>query len=59
MNDINVKVHIAVGMFFGGFKKAFLEFAAKSRDFLIFPMFGDSNFTLEISAYYSMAGENE
>ena len=59
MDIIRIKIHIAAGLFFGGFKKTFLSFAAKSRNFLIFPMSSDSNFALEISAYYDMLGEKE
>ena len=58
MYDIRSVIYVTIGMFFGGFKKAFLHFAMKSKDFLILPMNGHSNFTLKISATYNMVCKN-
>ncbi|MBQ8202711.1 MAG: hypothetical protein IJZ75_00320 [Clostridia bacterium] len=53
-NAIRSVMCITIGMFFGGFKTAFLEFARKSEDFLILPINEHPNFTLEIIATYNM-----
>ena len=59
MNYIRSQIYITVGMFFGGFKTAFLNFLTKSEDFLIFPINNDPNFSLKISANYNIVSENE
>lgn len=58
MNDIHSYIYITIGMFFGGFKKAFLKLATKSKDFLILPINEHPNFTLKLSANYNMICEN-
>ena len=57
-NEIISQIYVTVGMFFGGFKKAFLELAMKSEDFLILPINKSPDYTLKISANYNMDCEN-
>lgn len=57
-DNISSIIHITVGMFFGGFKTAFLKFATKSTDFLIMSMNNDSNFDLKVIATYSLICED-
>ncbi len=56
-NSIRANVCVAVGLFFGGFKKTFLNFVTKSDDFLILPINKYPNFAFRISANYDMMRE--
>ena len=56
-NDICATANITLGIFFGGFKTAFLKFVSKSTDFLIMPMNG-TGFELRVSATYNTIGED-
>ena len=55
-NDIRSVINITVGVFFGGFKKTFLDFVIKAHDFLILPTNENSGFGLRISATHNCRG---